>query len=148
MLAPVRPVHLRMYVIEVLINEPKAKDIISTLVFINAEVLIRNLQNYPVVSNLCNLIIVRFVFQTEQRFTVFLWHLMYSKSCDLSETDAELCEDFKNCVQEWEIVSPQAIGTADDRWQFEVSAAMRELSVVYWGLEKGQQDAVYKYVLI
>lgn len=71
---------------------------------------------------------------------------MYSKSCDLSEADAEVCEEFKNCLQEWEIVSPQAIGHAHDRWQFEVSSAMRELSVVYWGLEKAQQDAVYKCV--
>lgn len=39
MLAPVRPVHLRMYVIEVLLNEPKAKEIVSTLVFINVEVI-------------------------------------------------------------------------------------------------------------
>lgn len=38
MMAPVRPVHLRMYVIDALMNEPKAKDIISTLVFINVEV--------------------------------------------------------------------------------------------------------------
>jgi hypothetical protein len=38
MLAPVRSVHLRLFAIEMLLNEPKAKEIISTLVFINVEV--------------------------------------------------------------------------------------------------------------
>lgn len=71
---------------------------------------------------------------------------MYSKVCDLEEAEMRLCEEFKNALQEWEIISPPAIGQAHDRWQFEVSSALRELSVVYWSLEKSQQDAVYRYV--
>lgn len=38
MMTPTRPVYLRLFVIETLLNEPKAKDIISTLVFISSEV--------------------------------------------------------------------------------------------------------------
>jgi len=69
---------------------------------------------------------------------------MYSKVCDLEEAEMQMCEEFKNALQEWEIISPHSIGQAHDRWQFEVSSALRELSVVYWSLEKAQQDAVYK----
>lgn len=69
---------------------------------------------------------------------------MYSKSCDLSETDLAICEEFKNVLQERDLISPEAIGQVHDRWQFEVASALRELSVLYWSLEKSQQDAVYK----
>lgn len=89
-----------------------------------------------------------FHFQTETRFATFLWHLMYSKICDLEEAEMQMCEDFKNALQEWEIISPQTIGQAHDRWQFAVASALRELSVVYWTLEKSQQDSVYKCVFV
>lgn len=55
-----------------------------------------------------------------------------------------MCEDFKSCLQEWEILPPHVINQVHDRWQVEASAAIRELSVLYWNMEKSQQNAVYK----
>lgn len=46
MMASVRPVHLRMYVIEVLANEPKAKEIISTLIIMKDEVKYPQIRKY------------------------------------------------------------------------------------------------------
>lgn len=130
-----------MFAIEALLNEPKAKDIISTMVLANVEV--NNSRVYRLHDENGSRS-SRILLQIEQRFTIFLWHLMYSKTHTISEAELDLCEEFKNYLQDWDIISPELIGEAHERWQFEVSAAVRELSVVYWTLEKSQQDAVYK----
>lgn len=69
---------------------------------------------------------------------------MHSKSCGLTASDIEMCEEFKNYLQDWEIMSFQSISQAYERWHLQISSALRELSVLYWNLEKSQQNSVYK----
>lgn len=68
-----------------------------------------------------------FFFQVEQKFTVWLWALMYGQGCnELSPADLRACEELKEQLQRWGVLSPHAIGHSHDNWEGEVTLLHRE----------------------
>lgn len=112
LMAPGQPIKLRMFVIHSLREERNCREIINTL-----------LQTHP---------------QIEQKFTIYLWDLMYHSgtttesdssasssplaivSGGLSSAELQICEEIKEDLQCWGILSPHSIGHSHDQWQDEV----------------------------
>lgn len=63
----------------------------------------------------------------EQKFTVWLWALMYGQGVShLQPADFRACEELKEQLQRWGVLSPHAIGHSHDNWEGEVTLLLRE----------------------
>lgn len=102
LLSPWQPLKMRMFTIHSLRSEPRMKELITSLLHTHAQV--------------------------EQKFTVWLWALMYGEiSSQLSSADIRVCEEFKEQLQRLGVLSPHAIGHPHDNWEGEVTLLHREV---------------------
>lgn len=62
--------------------------------------------------------------QIEQKFIVFLWDLMYNNK--LASADLRSCQELKESLQQWGILSPQALGSGHDLWGDECNMLVNE----------------------
>lgn len=101
LLSPWQTLKLRMFTIHSLRSEPRMKELITSMLHTHTQV--------------------------EQKFTVWLWALMYGQGDQqLSPADIRTCEEFKEQLQRWGVLSPHAIGHAHDNWGGEVTLLLRE----------------------
>lgn len=56
---------------------------------------------------------------------MWLWALMYGQG-QLPPADVRACEELKEQLQRWGILSPHAIGHSHDNWEGEVTLLLRE----------------------
>ncbi|XP_054259566.1 lysosomal-trafficking regulator isoform X2 [Macrosteles quadrilineatus] len=100
MMSPGQPNRLRMFVIQSLRNQIKAKDIITSIILINSQI--------------------------EQQFVLYLWEFMYgADSSSLLSEEIQFCEELKELLQAWSIYSPAAIGHDYDPWTDDLSNMAR-----------------------
>lgn len=81
--------------------------------------------------------------QIEQKFILFLWDLMYNGS-SLLPTEMEVCEELKEQLLTWDIVSAQAFGHAHDRWQKDVALAVKDFDMAKLEWEKSVEPSITK----
>lgn len=101
LLTPWQPLKMRMFTIHSLRSEPRVKELLTSMLHTRAPV--------------------------EQKFTVWLWALMYGQGVQqLQPADFRACEELKEQLQRWGVLSPHAIGHAHDNWEGEVTLLLRE----------------------
>ncbi|KAJ8668849.1 hypothetical protein QAD02_000108 [Eretmocerus hayati] len=100
LMAPHQSLCTRVYVIRALMEEPKTRETISTL-----------LETHP---------------QIEQKFTVFLWELLQRKD-EMSTVDALLCTEFKEALKIWNLAKGIDRDNSNS-WNEELTWLRRELA--------------------
>nr|XP_018917180.1 PREDICTED: lysosomal-trafficking regulator [Bemisia tabaci] len=119
LLAPFQSDKTRMFAINTISNEAQVKDILFSLLLTNTQI--------------------------EQKFILFLWDLMYNGS-SLLPTEMEVCEELKEQLLTWDIVSAQAFGHAHDRWQKDVALAVKDFDMAKLEWEKSVEPSITKCI--
>ncbi|XP_034250095.1 lysosomal-trafficking regulator isoform X2 [Thrips palmi] len=121
LLTPWQPLKMRMFTIHSLRSEPRAKELITSMLHTRAPV--------------------------EQKFTVWLWALMYGQGVhQLQPADFRACEELKEQLQRWGVLSPHAIGHSHDNWEGEVTLLLREAERQRLAFVAHSRDAMEKSV--
>ncbi|KAK3927653.1 Lysosomal-trafficking regulator [Frankliniella fusca] len=101
LLSPWQSIKMKMFTIHSLRSEPRVKELITSMLHTHTQI--------------------------EQKFTVWLWSLMHGQeSHQLASADIRACEEMKEQLQRWGVLSPHAIGHAHDNWEGEVTLLLRE----------------------
>lgn len=81
-------------------------------------------------------------FQTEQKFAVFLWDLIYRASGQMSGTDLRTCQDFILQLQSWGMTSI----SAGDLWEDELKMLLADMEKQRQQYEKQNDAATHRLV--
>lgn len=121
LLSPWQSLKMRMFTIHSLRSEPRMKELVTSMLHTHTQV--------------------------EQKFTVWLWALMYGQeSHQLPSADIRACEELKEQLQRWGVLSPHAIGHAHDNWEGEVTLLLREAERQMAAYVTHNRDAIEKSV--
>lgn len=80
--------------------------------------------------------------QVEQKFTVFLWDLMYTSK--LGGADLRTCMELKESLQQWGVLSPHAVGNSHDSWGEECSMLLTQMDRQRGAWEKQMESAIIR----
>ncbi|KAL0267522.1 UNVERIFIED_CONTAM: hypothetical protein PYX00_009770 [Menopon gallinae] len=118
LLSPRQIVKTRMFLISTLISEAKTKDLLLLL-----------LQTHP---------------QVEQKFSIFLWDLMYNTK--LTSSDLRSCQELRESLLQWGAISPQVLGSSNDAWKMDCVMLMNETDKQISSWEKQTEAAIMRCI--
>lgn len=82
--------------------------------------------------------------QTENKFIVYLWELIYNNELDCR--DSKICEELKECIQQWGIVSSDVIIKNISSWKEKCSNFLREAELQMNAWKKQREMVTIKCV--
>lgn len=85
--------------------------------------------------------------QAEQKFTAFLWDLMYKNTLD--HADLRSCQELKDALQKWRIISLQSTETCNNLWEDVcntlISEADKQMNLWEKQMEANTAKCIMKY---
>lgn len=83
----------------------------------------------------------------EQKLAVWLWALVYGQGLhQLQPADLRACEELKEQLQRWGVLSPHAVGHSHDNWEGEVTLLLGAAERQRVACVTQARDSMEKYI--